>query len=164
MCGIAVCRDLSAKTLWQGWWGPLSLLITPVLLVVNLVTRIRLGRLAAPAPGAPGTPAAPGKPLFKRAAVLGLAGPVLIAAAIGWSLSRDIAFADVGTCIQIEGIGSNAKATVVDCADRRAEYVIVGKFDDTADKSRCEKFPESVASYTKPSKSSSMLLCLGEIP
>jgi hypothetical protein len=51
---------------------------------------------------------------------------------------------------------------VVDCADPSAEYVIIGKFEDTVDDSQCARFPETVASYTEQRKSAKTLLCLGE--
>ncbi|MER6841619.1 hypothetical protein [Streptomyces platensis] len=35
-CGLATYREMSARTLWQGWWSPLSVAITPVTLLMNL--------------------------------------------------------------------------------------------------------------------------------
>ncbi|MET8906346.1 hypothetical protein [Micromonospora sp. NPDC004551] len=161
-CGIAVCRDMSAKTLWQGWWGILSMVITPVVLIGNLITRVRLGRLAEPVPGAPGTPATPGKPVFRRAAAFGLVIPVAIALAIGWSISTDPSYADVGDCVSATGTDTDPSVSVVDCGDATATYVVVGKVEDTTDDARCEQFSGAVAAYTEERDSQKFLLCLGQ--
>ncbi|MFE9691659.1 hypothetical protein [Micromonospora sp. NPDC005806] len=153
---------MSAKTLWQGWWGFLSMIITPLVLIGNLVTRVRLGRLGEPVPGAPGTPAAPGKPLFKRAAALGLVAPVVIVSAIAWGVSSDPAYAEVGDCVRAEGTSTNPDVSVVDCGDQAASYLVIGKVEDTTDDARCAQFPGTVASYTEQRKSRELLLCLGE--
>ncbi|MER7439900.1 LppU/SCO3897 family protein [Micromonospora avicenniae] len=161
-CGIAACRDMSAKTLWQGWWGLLSLIITPGVLIGNLITRIRLGRLAEPIPGAPGVPAVPGRPVLRRAAALGLVIPVVVAAVIVWGVGRDPAYADVGSCVSVEGTENDPDVTVVDCGASDAMYVIVGKVEDTTDSAECVKFPGTVASYTEQQESRKLLLCLAE--
>ncbi|MFI7426139.1 hypothetical protein ACIBPB_04065 [Micromonospora sp. NPDC049836] len=161
-CGIAICREMSARTLWQGWWGFLSLIITPLVLLGNLVTRIRLGRLGEPVPGAPGTPAAPGKPVLRRAAALGLVVPVAIAGVVAWSISTDPSYAEVGDCVSAEGPNTSPEVSVVDCGDRTAAYVVVGTVEDSTDNARCAQFPGTVASYSEQRDSRELLLCLGE--
>ncbi|MFR9776050.1 hypothetical protein ACL02O_08315 [Micromonospora sp. MS34] len=161
-CGIAVCRDMTANTLWQGWWGFLSMIITPVVLLGNLITRVRLGRLGEPVPGAPGTPAAPGRPVFKRAAALGLVAPVVIASVVAWGISTDPSYAEVGECVSAQGTGTDPDVSVVDCGDPAADYIVVGKVEDGTDDARCEQFPGTVASYTEQRDSRQLLLCLGE--
>ncbi|MFG3688008.1 hypothetical protein [Micromonospora sp. NPDC047740] len=161
-CGIATCRDMSAKTLWQGWWGFLSMIITPLVLIGNLITRVRLGRLGEPVPGAPGVPAVPGKPVLQRAAAFGLVVPVVIAFALGWAISSDPAYAEVGACVSAEGTSTNPDVTVVDCGDPAAAYVILGKVEDTTDEAKCEQFASTVASYTEEQNSRKLLLCLGQ--
>ncbi|MFG3697902.1 hypothetical protein ACGF5C_08265 [Micromonospora sp. NPDC047620] len=161
-CGIAACREMSAKTIWQGWWSFLSVFIAPAVLLGNLVTRVRLSRLGEPIPGAPGIPAVPGKPVFKRAAAFGLVVPVLMAFGIGWAISRDPAFADVGACVRAEGTSTDPDVSVVDCGDPAATYVIIGKVEDTTDDAECARFPGTVASYTEERESRKLLLCLGE--
>lgn len=47
-CGTAVQRRLSSATLWQGWWGLLSVFATPVTLVLNLRARSALRALPQP--------------------------------------------------------------------------------------------------------------------
>ncbi len=136
--------------------------ITPVVLIGNLVTRVRLGRLGEPMPGAPDTPVAPGRPVFKRAAAFGLVVPVVIAFAVGWSISRDPTHADVGACVSATGTSTNPDVSVVDCGDPAATYVIIGKVEDTTDDARCERFSGTVASYTEDRGSQKLLLCFGE--
>lgn len=82
-CGISVVRRLSEQTLWQGWWSPVSLFVSPVILGLNLVLRIRLDRLPAPVRAA-GTapPMDPGRPLFLRPAILGVLVPIALVVAV----------------------------------------------------------------------------------
>ncbi|QCX82632.1 hypothetical protein C9F11_45360 (plasmid) [Streptomyces sp. YIM 121038] len=67
-CGIAVVRQLTTKTLWQGWWSPFSLaLFTPFTLLSNLVAYRKLTALDPPGPAAPGaTPLPEGPPVLQR--------------------------------------------------------------------------------------------------
>ncbi|WP_261951724.1 hypothetical protein [Streptomyces nigrescens] len=64
-CGLATYREMSAKTLWQGWWSPLSVAITPLTLLINLGPRSRFRKLAPPMGGFR-PPLDPGKPLTRR--------------------------------------------------------------------------------------------------
>ncbi|WP_369390097.1 hypothetical protein AB5J72_22455 [Streptomyces sp. CG1] len=65
-CGLAVFRKMQADTLAQGWWGPGSMLITPITLLINLFTLSRIRKLPAPAAAQrPGLD--PGRPVFGRA-------------------------------------------------------------------------------------------------
>ncbi|MDW6057942.1 hypothetical protein SAZ11_07550 [Streptomyces sp. FXJ1.4098] len=57
---------MTTKTLWQGWWSPLSLVINPVVVAANLANHAKIRRLGQPAPSQPGTPLDPGKPVFSR--------------------------------------------------------------------------------------------------
>jgi hypothetical protein len=67
-CGTAVVRDLTTKTLWQGWWSPFSLVFfSPFTLVWNLFASRKLAELSPPGPTAPGTTRIPeGKPVHQR--------------------------------------------------------------------------------------------------
>src|SRR5262245_18863785 len=78
-CGIAAVRELSSQTLWQGWWNPVSLFATPVVLLTNLVQRLRFAALAKPVrlEGSP-RPLPAGRPLFLRGTIFGLLVPVLV--------------------------------------------------------------------------------------
>ncbi|GAA1906417.1 hypothetical protein [Streptantibioticus ferralitis] len=70
-CGTAVFRDMTTKTLWQGWWSPFSLVaINPITIIINLIARSRINKLPQPVPGQPGAQLNPGKPMTSRPAVL----------------------------------------------------------------------------------------------
>ncbi|MCA6095437.1 hypothetical protein LE181_25125 [Streptomyces sp. SCA3-4] len=76
-CGTSVWRDMTGKTLLQGWWSPLSLVIlTPLTLLWNVFVRAKLNKLPPPVPGQPGMQLDPGLPLRKRPAVWGALIPV----------------------------------------------------------------------------------------
>ncbi|MGK5729059.1 hypothetical protein [Streptomyces sp. URMC 124] len=50
-CGLAVEREMTGKTLWQGWWGPMSLAIfTPFTLIWNMTVKSKLQKLPPPTP------------------------------------------------------------------------------------------------------------------
>ncbi|MFC5890834.1 hypothetical protein RMN57_20035 [Kitasatospora sp. CM 4170] len=76
-CGTAVVRDMSARTLVQGWWGYLSSIITPITLLRNLAAHNKIKDLPPPAPGTHGPQLDPGVPLTKRPHMLMLLLPVL---------------------------------------------------------------------------------------
>jgi hypothetical protein len=62
-CGMRALRKLTTDTLWQGWWGPISLVLgTPFALLSNLFAWMRIRSLPAPvAMSAPAAaPAVPG--------------------------------------------------------------------------------------------------------
>src|SRR5215471_12976934 len=63
-CGLAMFRRMTQDTLLQGWWGPLSMFITPVVLLINLLLRGSVARLEEPRPAPYGPsqrPMDPGK-------------------------------------------------------------------------------------------------------
>ncbi|GHH25824.1 hypothetical protein [Streptomyces rubradiris] len=67
LCGIALVREMSTKTLWQGWWGIGSLTIgAPFALLANLRAYRKLRRLQ-PAVPLHGTRQVPlGRPVLHR--------------------------------------------------------------------------------------------------
>jgi hypothetical protein len=66
-CGVALVRQLTTKTLWQGWWGPASLLAgTPFALLSNLNAYRQLRRLDPPTQPASRPQAPLGKPVLRR--------------------------------------------------------------------------------------------------
>ncbi|MGW0844271.1 hypothetical protein ACWD26_29855 [Streptomyces sp. NPDC002787] len=67
ICGIALVRKMTTKTLWQGWWGVGSLIFgTPFALASNWAAYRKLRRLqpAVPVPGRRQLPL--GKPILHR--------------------------------------------------------------------------------------------------
>lgn len=81
-CGLAAFRNMTARTLIQGWYGYASSVITPITVLINLARRGAVANLSAPVPPPDGPsrrPADPGPPLLARpTAVIGLAIPVVV--------------------------------------------------------------------------------------
>ncbi|GAB2626741.1 hypothetical protein GCM10027168_68080 [Streptomyces capparidis] len=137
-CGIATYRDMTARTLLAGWWGPLSCLITPVTVLLNLAPRARFGALPPPT-GGWRPPLDPGKPLPARGpALLFLVTAALAVAAVLGLLvvgitsggdedpagppARPVALS-VGDCVRnATGTWAKQDLRVVDCASDEAEY------------------------------------------
>lgn len=163
-CGIAAHRDMTAKSMWQGWWGVGSMIINPITMLINLGQRSKINRLPEPIPGGPGTPMDPGKPIFRRPAALVLLVPVaafaLFATMIVVGAQSDPQYASVGECVHNSGSYSSPNMTVTDCSSSDADYEIVGKLDDTTDDSGCKAFARSTVSYYEEYGSSKYVLCL----
>jgi hypothetical protein len=81
-CGLGVFRNLTSQTLVTGWWGILSVFITPVTILMNLIGGYQVSRLAAPRPNPYGPsrpPMYPGASLLRRPMTwFGLAIPVVL--------------------------------------------------------------------------------------
>lgn len=159
-CGIATHREMTAKSLWQGWWGVGSSIINPITMLRNLPQRAKFNQLAEPVPGAPGQPMNPGKPLFRRPAILGFLVPIAVIAVIALSVQGNPKYAGVGDCVQNNGTTSAPDVAVVDCGSANAEFKIVGKLKDSTNYNDCEQFSGYTASYTEEQGSSKYTLCL----
>ncbi|WP_412541782.1 hypothetical protein R8Z50_04310 [Longispora sp. K20-0274] len=121
-CGLAVFRSMTAKTLYQGWWGYASFVITPGIVLLNLFRRSRVARLEEPyaTPGLltpQSRPLDPGKPLYQRPAILGLLLPVALVAAFVAMAASD---SGTGECVRVSG----NRGTVVSCSQSHQEKVI----------------------------------------
>lgn len=81
VCGDATVRDMSAKTLVQGWWSYLGAPMTIITLLLNLGPHNKLKQLPPPAPGTHGPQLDPGVPLSKRPHMFMLLLPV------GWIIT-----------------------------------------------------------------------------
>jgi hypothetical protein len=159
-CGIASVRDMTSKSLWQGWWGIGSSIINPIMMLMNIGPMQKFKRLPEPSQG-PGRPMDPGKPLFQRPAILGLLIPVVIFGLIVFSnLDSTDSKADVGRCVMNKGTDGDPNVKVVDCTSSDAEYRIVGRIDDSTDDSQCSQFAGSEASYVYEKGSTKYTLCL----
>lgn len=76
-CGTQALKKLTTETLWQGWWGPISLVLgTPFALLSNLVAWLKIRGLPEPE-GALATAAAPAAPAAPTAPVPGAIGTSL---------------------------------------------------------------------------------------
>jgi hypothetical protein len=164
-CGIASVRDMTAKSLVQGWWGVGSAIINPFIMLSNLGPMSQFKKLPEPMPGAPGRPMNPGKPLFQRPAIAMLLLPIALTVAIVAInvTTTTTSEAKVGACVVNNGTSTNPNVSVVDCASSEAEYRIVGKLDDTTDDSQCEQFAGYEASYTSEVGSEKYTLCLAPV-
>ncbi|MET9803071.1 hypothetical protein [Streptomyces sp. NPDC006368] len=142
-CGLATVRGMSARTLWQGWWSPLSIVITPITLLLNLGPWRAFRELAAPAAGFR-PPLAPGKPLTRRPeAMLFLVPMVLMAVVIpvllvtGPLTGDDSAGArtlPVGACVHNEGDWSQQDLRVTDCGAPDAQYEVTRRLEQPGDR------------------------------
>lgn len=72
-CGLGTFRHMTARTLVQGWYGYASLLITPITVLINIVRRGKVAKLAPPQPNPFGPSRAPMNP-----------GPRLLARPMTW--------------------------------------------------------------------------------
>lgn len=158
-CGIATVRDMSAKSLWQGWLTLVSVIVNPLTLLWNLSVWARLRRLPEPEP-ASAPHLDPGKPLYQRLAMLGLLIPVAMIGTVAYFGQRDVAGAVVGDCVSMSGTGSSAESDKVDCSDASARYRIVGKLSGTEDDAGCAEYPSATMSYTMKRKTGSVVVCL----
>jgi hypothetical protein len=164
-CGIATVREMTAKSLYQGWWGIGSAIVNPFVMLSNIGPWSKFRKLPEPAPGAPGRPMDPGKPLFKRPPILMVLLPIaLIVAIVVININTTTTSeAGVGSCVVNKGTASTPNVEVVDCSSSEAEYKVVGKLDNTIDDSKCEQFQGYEAAYTSEVGSQKYTLCLGPI-
>ena len=81
-CGMASFRNMTSRTLVQGWWGYGSFIITPITVLINLFKRGKVANLAPPQPNPYGPSRAPmdsGPRLLQRPmAILGLLIPIAL--------------------------------------------------------------------------------------
>ncbi|WP_411135437.1 hypothetical protein [Streptomyces sp. C10] len=142
-CGLATYREMSAKTLWQGWWSPLSVAVTPITLLLNLGPRGRFRKLAAPAGGF-GPSLDPGRSLLRRPeALLFLVPMALVVLAVptlfvlgafveGAGLGKAPTLA-VGDCVRNEGDWQDQDLEIVDCGAADAEYKVTRRLNTSKD-------------------------------
>ncbi|MFD3544534.1 hypothetical protein ACFWUW_02760 [Streptomyces sp. NPDC058655] len=134
-CGLATVREMSARTLWQGWWGPLSLFVTPVTLLTNLAPWGRLRRLGPPTGGVL-APLDPGRPLWRRPAAVAVLVPLLLAALAVpvLVLTAVVGGGDpdplsVGQCVRNKGDWSDQDLQVTECGSVSAEFEVTRMLD-----------------------------------
>lgn len=161
-CGTALNRDMTSKTLVQGWWSIGSLIMGPFALISNLVQRSKIRKLPPPAPGFSGRPLDPGKPVLRRPAVLGLLVPVAIVAIIAGVVvasQNDASHAEAGDCVKKTGENS---IEIVECTSPGAEYKVLSRSSGSND-TLCQFNEQAVASYVEETSGSSFVLCLADI-
>ncbi|MEV0435711.1 hypothetical protein [Nocardia sp. NPDC050413] len=134
-CGTATYRRLTAESAWLGWFGLISLVANPVTMLLNIGAANRVRRLPPPIPGAPGPSLDPGKPLWRRAGMLGLLIPViflpLLAIVQVNAEERSASSAEVGDCV-VNRNGNrteddNPNVEKIACSDPRATGRVIAK-------------------------------------
>ncbi|MGK4584798.1 LppU/SCO3897 family protein [Kitasatospora sp. HPMI-4] len=95
-CGIAMVRDMSARSLVQGWWSYCSGIINIITLLRNLSAYNKIKALPPAAPGPLGPQLNPGVPLTRRPAIFMLLVPVL-SFVLAFAILMIGAFADYAT-------------------------------------------------------------------
>jgi hypothetical protein len=135
-CGLATVREMTASTLWQGWWGPLSLFITPITVLSNLGPWSAVRRLGPPTGGVL-PPLNPGRPLWLRPAALALlvpavllvlAVPLLVVAGILVDDDKPVTL-NVGQCVRNEGDWHNQILLVTECGSASARFQVSARLD-----------------------------------
>ncbi|MDQ1010673.1 hypothetical protein QFZ82_005158 [Streptomyces sp. V4I23] len=159
-CGTATYRQMTTDTLWQGWWGFLSLFITPVTVLTNLGPRARFRRLAQPY-GGWRPPLDPGKRVLARPPALVVFVPmVLSVSVIAFGIIRAAVSDDgagrpvigVGDCVRNLSAWPEQNIQPVDCGSPLAQYRTARIEDCTGDEylMRVEDAPDAVAMCLRP--------------
>ncbi len=164
-CGLAVFRRMQADTLAQGWWGPLSLFITPVTLLVNLGALNRLRTLPPPATAAWRPPLDPGRPVLRRPAglvalvplgglaLLLIAVPVLMLIGMAVGSGSGQPTLAPGSCAANDAAWPEQELRPAECGTPDAEYRVL-----MPDSPSCG--PGDYAAYPEYSESRDLSLCL----
>ncbi|WP_156910651.1 LppU/SCO3897 family protein [Nocardia mangyaensis] len=145
----------------MGWYGFVSVLVTPVILVQNIGAAKRIKQLSAPIPGSPRAPLDPGKPLVRRPGMLGLLIPVVIGPLLVWAFvaieARSANSAEVGDCVvNLTGKTEDDRPKVekVSCSDPAAMGKVVARvggsrqFPSPAEDFLCSGHPTTEFVYT----------------
>ncbi|MEU4212356.1 hypothetical protein AB0F13_20550 [Streptomyces sp. NPDC026206] len=77
-CGTSLHRKMTADTLYQGWWSPLSLIFTPITVLANVLGPRPVFRRLGPPSGGRQRPLDPGKRVLLRPAALVFALPIAL--------------------------------------------------------------------------------------
>ncbi|MGW4224874.1 LppU/SCO3897 family protein [Streptomyces bauhiniae] len=135
-CALAVFREMQAETLIAGWWGLLSVVITPFVLLANLGALSGIRRI--PAPATPGwrPPLDPGKPVFQRPAgvlvliplgVLGLVVTLVTVLMLGLfpDFSESKTNLTTGSCARNDGTWTDPDLKTAPCDSADAQYRVM---------------------------------------
>lgn len=161
-CGIATHREMTTKTLWQGWWGFLSFAITPITLLINLGARGKFNKLPPPTGGAR-PPLDRGKPIFARAGAYGIVVPVVVLAALIAVASQpdhSAHTASAGDCVSKSGSDYDPTIKVTDCTSPDAAYKVVQKISGKHDGDACD---DQYSEYDESGAGNDFALCLSPL-
>lgn len=129
-CGLSRSRSFQTSTLLLGWWGVISFIVNPFLILGNMRSARRVRALAQPG-GAPlGEPLDPGRPVWQRVELLvpvgiGLAAVIALAIFSPYH-SKQVDELVAGDCIQIPVRSEFAE--IVDC-NKPHDAEIIGHVD-----------------------------------
>lgn len=138
-CGTATYRRMTAQSAILGWWGLVSAIANPITMLLNIAPAQRIRNLPAPIPGGPHRPMDPGKPLFRRAGMLGLLIPLIVVplfviSAIN-SDQRSASSAEIGDCVvnrhSSRTDDSSPDVEKVSCSDPSAQGKVIAKVAGT---------------------------------
>jgi hypothetical protein len=158
-CGIATHREMTTKTLYQGWWGIASFIVTPITVLMNLATRGKFTKLPAPT-GSVRPPRDPGKPIFQRAGALGVLVPlgVIVAIIVAASMpNHGASAASPGDCVSVTGGEFDPNVKVVDCTSSEANYTVVQKVSGEHSGDACA---DTYSEYDRSGAGDAFALCL----
>lgn len=157
-CGIAIHREMTTNTLWQGWWGFASFLITPVTVLLNLAPRSAFNKLPTPTGGVR-PPLDPGKPIFGRPGAFGVLVPLIAVAVIATAIITDnsASTASVGDCVSKSGTNFDPTIKVVDCSSTSAAYKVAEKHSGKHNGDACG---DTYAEYDETGGGDNFALCL----
>lgn len=144
-CALASFRDMQAETMVLGWWGPLSLVITPFTLLGNLSALSRIRRIPEPVTAGFRPPLDPGRPVFRRpAGILALIPVGLLGAAVfAFTALLVIGLVagpggpgaqerlTVGSCVRNDGTWTDEDLETVDCGSSDAQFRVNAPVDAT---------------------------------
>ncbi|MDQ0793666.1 hypothetical protein [Streptomyces sp. B1I3] len=131
-CGTATYRRMTSDTLWQGWWGLLSVFAAPVTLLLNLGARSRIRSLPHPV-GNLRPPLAPGRPVLLRLPALAVMTALVIGlgvVAVPKLVPAEQATFTAGDCGRNRAQWPEQDLEVVGCSSKEAEFWI-------SDRERC---------------------------
>lgn len=149
-CGLSEFRDMTAATLVRGWWGVLSVFITPFVLAGNVLAWLRIRKLAEPVPGSPRSPLRVGKPVHRRPAIAMAAVPLVVIGLVLYFAAgdgdTDMRKTKAGDCVVNTGTDDEPTMRQVDCAkDKPGAYVVLTRIDGTISDTGCPA--ETTASF-----------------
>ncbi|MFD3511071.1 hypothetical protein [Nocardia sp. NPDC058666] len=155
------------ESVLMGWYGIISVVVTPVLLLQNMGAAKRIKGMAPPIPGGPRAPLDPGKSLWRRPGMLGLLIPVVLGPLLVWAVvameARSADSAQVGDCVVNLSGGTeddNPNVEKVACSDPSAMGKVVARVGGSASREHgdylCAGYPDVEFVYL----TDSFTLCL----
>ncbi|MFF3129512.1 hypothetical protein ACFVRD_46725 [Streptomyces sp. NPDC057908] len=125
-CGTATYRRMTSDTLWQGWWGLLSVFAAPVTMVMNIGARSRIRALPHPV-GSLQPQLAPGRRVLARPPALVIMAALVVAlgaVVVPKLIPHTQPTFTAGDCIRNHAKWPEQDLEEVGCSSPEAEYWI----------------------------------------